>query len=51
MYSECDSNDLNASFEKGKGKGDTEGAISSLENDDNLDSFFDVAQNYQQRKT
>jgi hypothetical protein len=27
LYSECDSNDLNASFEKGKG--DTEGARSS----------------------
>jgi hypothetical protein len=26
MYSECDSEDLNASFEKGKG--DTEGAMS-----------------------
>lgn len=44
MYSEADSEDLNASFEKGKG--DTEGARSSLENDDDPDKFFSQADKY-----
>lgn len=49
LYSEADEDDLNASFDKGQG--DTEGARSSLENDDDPDAFFGNAHKYQARKT
>jgi hypothetical protein len=49
LYSEHDSNDLNASFEKGKG--DAEGAESSLENEDNLDYFFTKLDHADRRRT
>ena len=44
LYSEADSDDLNASFETGKG--DTDGARSSLEIDDYPDLFFQSSSDY-----